>query len=76
MVNGFFGLALLSKNETTKATHLLTAVNTANALADFSFYENFNTATQAPNGVPFCAWSAAGAVLLHQSLYANFKLLL
>ncbi|OAZ02900.1 hypothetical protein [Flavobacterium succinicans] len=76
MVNGFFGLALLSKNEKTKATHLLTAVNSANALADFSFYENFNTATKVPNGVPFCAWSAAGAVLLHQSLYANFKLLL
>lgn len=76
MVNGFFGLALLSKNEKPNATQLLQAINDANALADFSFYENFNTATKAPNGVPFCAWSAAGAVLLHQSLHTNFKLLL
>jgi hypothetical protein len=31
IVNGFFGLALLAKNEKTKATHLLTAINSANA---------------------------------------------
>jgi hypothetical protein len=43
---------------------------------DFAFYENFNTQTAAPNGVPFCAWSAAAAVLLHQTMHTNFKLLL
>jgi hypothetical protein len=29
-----------------------------------------------PNGVPFCAWSAAASVLLNQSLYADFKFLI
>ena len=76
MVNGFFGLALLAKKEEKEAVHLLEAINKANAVDDFSFYENFNSDTQAPNGVPFCAWSAAGAILLHQSLHSNFKLIL
>ena len=75
MVNGFVGLAFLSENQTIEATALLEKINTANAIADFSFYENFNTKTQEPNGVAFCAWSAAASVLLEQSLHHNFKLL-
>ena len=75
MVNGFVGLAFLSKNLTIEATMLLEKINAANAVADYSFYENFNTNTQAPNGVAFCAWSAAACVLLEQSLHHNFKLL-
>lgn len=76
MVNGFFGLALLSKSEIEKATTILNNIKIANALVDFSFYENFNTNTEAPNGVSFCAWSAAAEVMLQQSLNTNFKLLL
>lgn len=75
MVNGFFGLALLSKAEKGKATVILEKINEANAKQDFSFYENFNTETTAPNGVSLCAWSAAAAVLVHQSLHNNFKFL-
>lgn len=75
MVNGFVSLAFLSKNLTIEATTLLEKINAANAVADYSFYENFNTNTQAPNGVAFCAWSAAACVLLEQSLHHNFKLL-
>ena len=75
MVNGFVGLAFLSKNLNIEATTLLEKINAANAVADYSFYENFNTNTQAPNGVAFCAWSAAACVLLEQSLHHNFKLL-
>ena len=75
MVNGFVGLAMLSNNQTDNAAHLLEKINLANAVDDFSFYENFNTQTEAPNGVAFCAWSAAATVLLHQSLHSNFKLL-
>ncbi len=75
MVNGFVGLAFLSKNQSVEATMLLEKINTANAVDDFSFYENFNTDTQAPNGVAFCAWSAAATVLIHQSIQHNFKLL-
>lgn len=75
MVNGFVGLAFLSNHQTSEAALLLEKINAANAVADFSFYENFNTNTQAPNGVAFCAWSAAASVLLTQSLHQNFKLL-
>jgi hypothetical protein len=75
MVNGFYGLGLLAKAENDKATTILENINKANARDDFSFYENFNTQSQAPNGVAFCAWSAAATVVLHQSLHTNFKLL-
>jgi GH15 family glucan-1,4-alpha-glucosidase len=75
MVNGFLGLALLAKEETEKATQLLEKINEANAVADYSFYENFNTQTKKPNGVAYCAWSGAAAILLHETLYNNFKLL-
>ncbi len=75
MVNGFFGLALLSKSQNEKALIILEKINNANAINDFSFYENFNTNTQEPNGVAFCAWSAAAAVLVHQSINTNFKML-
>jgi GH15 family glucan-1,4-alpha-glucosidase len=74
MVNGFVGLAMLSQNQTENAAHLIEKINQANAVDNFSFYENFNTDTKAPNGVAFCAWSAAATVLIHQSLHNNFKL--
>ena len=76
MVNGFLGLALLSKSERVKATTILNKIQDANALCNYSFYENFNTNTEAPNGVTFCAWSAAAEVMLQQSLNTNFNLLL
>lgn len=76
MVNGFYGLALIAKQKTKEATSLLEAINEANQKEDFSFYENFNTETEMPNGVPFCTWSAAATVLLHQGITANFKLLM
>jgi hypothetical protein len=75
MVNGFYGLALLSKEKKNEAAQLLDAINEANAIDNFSFYENFNTETKEPNGVPFCAWSGAAVVMLHQSIYTNFKFL-
>ncbi|MNR92196.1 Plant neutral invertase [compost metagenome] len=75
MINGFYGLALLSKERESEAIQLLDAINEANAIEDFSFYENFNTETKEPNGVPFCAWSGAAAVMLHQSIHTNFKFL-
>ncbi|MFZ4678663.1 MAG: glycoside hydrolase 100 family protein [Flavobacterium sp.] len=75
MVNGFFGVALVTKGEIRKATTILEKINEANAKKDFSFYENFNTQTTETNGVSHCAWSAAATVLVHQSLYHNFKIL-
>jgi GH15 family glucan-1,4-alpha-glucosidase len=75
MVNGFYGLALLSKEKQKESEEILNAINEANAIEDYSFYENFNSETKVPNGVPFCAWSAAATVLLHQSIHINFKFL-
>lgn len=74
MVNGFFGLALLYKSEQKTAEDILEKINHANAKEEYSFYENFNTQTQSPNGVSLCAWSAAATILVHQSLYHNFKI--
>ncbi len=74
MVNGFFGLAALSKAEAEVANLILEKINHANAINDYSFYENFNTQTQEPNGVSYCAWSAAATILVHQSLHNNFKI--
>jgi len=65
---------LLSKSEHEATENVLEKINHANAINEYSFYENFNTQTQEPNGVSFCAWSAAAAVLVHQSLHNNFKL--
>ncbi|CAN1527225.1 Glycosyl hydrolase family 100 [Flavobacteriaceae bacterium] len=75
MVNGFYGLALLSKNQKENASQVLNSINSANEIEDFSFFENFNTKTSKPNGVAFCAWSAAAAVFLHQNIHTNFKFL-
>jgi GH15 family glucan-1,4-alpha-glucosidase len=75
MVNGFFGLALLAKSKKEEALEILQAINQVNAVEDFSFYENFNSKTKQPNGVPFCAWSAAATIKLHQSIHTNFKFL-
>lgn len=75
MVNGFYGLALLSKNQKEKASQVLNSINSANEMENYSFFENFNTKTSKPNGVAFCAWSAAAAVFLHQNIHTNFKFL-
>lgn len=76
MVNGFFGIALHQEKELYKAKCILDNINKANAVEDFSFYENFNTKTTSPNGVSHCAWSAAGSILLHQSISNDFKFLI
>ena len=76
MVNGFYGLALVEKDKTEEATLILSKLNDINAIEDYGFYENFNSETEVPNGVKYCAWSAAATVMLHQRLHTNFKYLL
>lgn len=76
MVNGFFGLALLSKEKGKEANLILNKINEANAKMNCSFFENFNTKNQEPNGVSLCSWSAAATILVHQTMYTNFKLML
>lgn len=76
MVNGFYGLALSHMGYKNAAQELLKSINHLNEQQEFSFYENFHTKTGKPIGVPKCTWSAAGAVILHQTLNNNFKLLI
>ncbi|MBE16105.1 MAG: fructofuranosidase/invertase [Cytophagaceae bacterium] len=68
MVNGFYGLGLIACDRQELAEEVLMHIHAQNQREDWSFYENFNSKTGAPNGVPYCAWSAAGAVLIRQSL--------
>lgn len=74
MVNGFWGMAMyhLNKNEDSKA--ILYDLNQANSENNYSFQENFNTQNSKQVGVPFCSWSAAGSILLEQTIYNQFKL--
>lgn len=76
MVNGFYGIALSRKGYHNEAQKLLEQINYLNAQKEYSFYENFNTLTGEPNGVPKCAWSAAASVMLHQTLNTNYKFLI
>jgi glycogen debranching enzyme len=71
MVNGFYGVGLSYANETEKAREVLSEIDTLNQKENWSFYENFNSKTGDPNGVPFCTWSAAGSVMLEQVLNNN-----
>jgi hypothetical protein len=75
MVNGFYGLALHHLGLKSEFENILNALNQANTLSDFGFYENFNSKTGEPNGVRFCAWSAAATILVEKTIEENFKLL-
>ncbi|MFD0860995.1 amylo-alpha-1,6-glucosidase [Sungkyunkwania multivorans] len=68
MVNGFYGLGLLKYDKRDEAAQVLEKIDDLNEKADWGFYENFNTETGMTTGVKHCAWSAAGAVLLKNSL--------
>lgn len=71
MVNGFYGCGLVLQKEALGAQEVLSAIEKLNSIEDYSFYENFNSHTGAPNGVPYCAWSAAGQVLLSHYINGN-----
>lgn len=73
VVNGFFGLGLIQANQTNKAENLLVQINYINKqnienTNQWGFYENFNTQTLKPIGIPACAWSAASTIFLTKGL--------
>jgi len=73
VVNSFFGLGLVQAKQTKLATGLLKQINfinkeVINSDNDWGFYENCNTQTGKPIGVPACAWSAAATILLTKNL--------
>jgi hypothetical protein len=75
MVNGFCGIALVMHGRIVEAKQLCEKLDDANAIKDFAFYENFNTQTMTPNGIPQCTWSAAGTILLQSYLHSEKTLL-
>lgn len=68
MVNGFYGVGLVINNMQEEAKEVLAEIDRLNERKDWAFYENFNTDTGNVTGVPHCAWSAAGGVILHQTI--------
>lgn len=67
MVNGFYAASICNKNPPA-AKEVLQYISKLNELENFSFYENFNSKTGKPNGVPNCTWSAAGEIIATQFL--------
>lgn len=70
MINGIYGMAVQSINSNV-SIEILKEIKELNAQQDFSFYENFDSNTCLPSGVKQCGWSAAGEIILEQSLNNN-----
>ena len=75
MVNGFYGLGLIKHGKIEQGNRVLQVINRLNEAKNWSFYENFNSKTGEPNGVPHCAWSAAASIMLKQGLAGNTLLI-
>jgi GH15 family glucan-1,4-alpha-glucosidase len=73
MVNGFYGIAMVEKDKNI-SREVLKHIKSLNNVEDYSFYENFDSKTEKPNGVSLCTWSAAAEILLEN--YINGKKLL
>ena len=71
IVNGFYGISLVSQHKIENAQNVLAEIKKLNAKENYGFYENFNTKTQKAIGIPSCTWSAAGEIIVTQ--YINGK---
>ena len=74
VVNAFYGLSISEKNK-SQAKQILKQLKRVNAIDDHSFCEYINANTGKPDGLRYCAWSAAGELLLEKQLIDK-KLLL
>lgn len=68
--NGLAALAL-HRHQPATAQHLSSVIEKACSINDWEFNECFHGKTGAPNGVPYCAWSAAGLVLSRQQQFIH-----
>ncbi|PRY90387.1 glycoside hydrolase 100 family protein [Mongoliibacter ruber] len=75
MVNGFWGLATYMHKGKTEAEVISQNIAELNKHNDWEFNECFNGKTHLPCGVPQCTWSAAGQVLLTNTIQKGFYLL-
>lgn len=67
IINGWWGVALVSENRTEQAYTILNLINTFNMFkkkSSFSFYEFGNSKTGNVGGTSRFSWSAAASVLL------------
>ena len=75
MVTGFWGAGLAFRGEIELAEKTLDAINKSNFLDTenglWGFYEWHHGKTKEPMGTRHTTWSAAGAIILHQALYAK-----
>ena len=67
MVNGFVGFSV-AKRKHNNSQLIISTAKCSKCQSKLFLYENFNTQTQEPNGVAFCAWSAAATVILEQAI--------
>ena len=70
--NGWMAMAISSTGHQDFAKAITRSVHKANLSVNNQFNECLHGKTQAPCGVPYCTWSAAGAVIAEQALQGNF----
>ncbi len=75
MVNGFWGLATYIGKGKGNAEVVLEKIIELNAKNNWDFNECFHGVTREPCGVSACTWSAAGQLLLSNSINKGFYLL-
>jgi hypothetical protein len=69
--NGFMASALYKHNEGVLADELRKRIHDANSKNNNEFNECLHGIDNQPGGVPFCTWSAAGAIIAEQ--HKQFK---
>ncbi|WP_194775776.1 amylo-alpha-1,6-glucosidase [Pararhodonellum marinum] len=75
MVNGFWGMAVYKEVGKAEAMEILKKLIEKNSEDSWEFNECFHALTGKPCGVPSCTWSAAGQVLLQNTIHHGFYLL-
>ncbi|MFQ6611089.1 MAG: glycoside hydrolase 100 family protein [Fidelibacterota bacterium] len=74
MVNGWWGMAL-EKSGVRASENIALAVNEFNKKdqeTEWGFHEYGDTKTGNPEGVRYCTWSAAGAILLDRAIAGKY----
>jgi GH15 family glucan-1,4-alpha-glucosidase len=75
MVNGFWGMAKYLIKGKSMAEECLDGIKALNSQHNWEFNECFHGLSFHPCGVPKCTWSAAGQVILENTLSKGFYIL-
>lgn len=78
MLTGFYALGLMQHSLQERASHVLDAIDAANAQGrngqEWEFAEYHHGQTYQPMGTPYQAWSAAAGVLAYQAVRQGVSL--